>query len=103
MVGVLGLLEEAWAGYGVKEQACRRRVSCEAELWVSQGVTTPSAVLLSRLIGQITYDDLVEVSVSEATEVWALRQAAERGRAERNCRAYEQQCPNVSITSIRKK
>ncbi|XP_050725588.1 uncharacterized protein LOC127003236 [Eriocheir sinensis] len=100
--GVLGLLEQAWAGYGVEEQACRRRVSCEASLWASQGVNMPSAVLLSGLIGQVTYEDVVEAGGNAVTDMYELRQAAERGGRNKDCQAYEHDCPHVTIASLPK-
>lgn len=50
----------------------------------------------------MTYEDVAEAGGNVFTDIYELRQAAEQGGKNKDCRAYEHDCPHVTIASLPK-
>ncbi|KAK4306378.1 hypothetical protein Pmani_021797 [Petrolisthes manimaculis] len=96
---VLDLLEKAWLAYGVKEEACRRRVACEAYMLAAIGVDKPEATILTQVLGQVTEDDLTRVTSTRAEAVRDILHAANYGHEFKNCQHYATHCPFTSLAT----
>ncbi|KAK8725400.1 hypothetical protein OTU49_010843 [Cherax quadricarinatus] len=99
-LGVVELLEQAWALYNIEGQDCRRSLVCEAHLPTASHVNFPVSETLKHLLGQVTEDMLGEVDKGQAAVVRDLQLAAQYGRTVKNCLAYERYCPGQGLANI---
>ncbi|XP_066968336.1 uncharacterized protein [Macrobrachium rosenbergii] len=96
----LGLLERAWAIYGVEGPECRRRLICEAHLPNAPKMNGVVAGLLTELTSQMRRD-LPSLEGQGKVTAGDLLRAATQALVRRDCRKYFRKCAQLSLASLR--
>ncbi|CAL4110511.1 unnamed protein product, partial [Meganyctiphanes norvegica] len=97
-VGILNLLEGAFARYGVNTHECRRRIVCEAHHGTLSQANQLAAAAFTHALGYVSED--VIASVDPSYDLKELRNAADYGYNSPDCHIYAELCPENAIATL---